>query len=180
MLYSVFTQCITEWPPRSLIMVRKKWLSHLIYYRPCIERTQACFCCIDNFAKKSARDITDNPQLTCAPTPMPGKYHVSLIQRTPLLARRLFFCPSCSQIRHLSFSSGPAPTARSTIKRSASTLSGSSIVSATKNIPERFQELYKALEELKNTPGNHVNLGRLELAQRGIETENPLIRIAGA
>ncbi|KAF3892553.1 hypothetical protein GY631_4151 [Trichophyton interdigitale] len=108
---------------------------------------------------------------------MPGKYHVSLIQRTPLLARRLFFCPSCSQIRQLS-SSGPASTPRSTIKRSASTLPGSSIVSATKNIPEKFQELYKALEELKNTSGNHVDLSRLELAQRGIETENPLIRIA--
>ncbi|KMQ41657.1 hypothetical protein HL42_7647 [Trichophyton rubrum] len=108
---------------------------------------------------------------------MPGKYHVSLIQRTPLLASWLFFCPSCSQIRQFS-SSGPAPTPRSTIKRSASTLPGSSIVSATKNIPERFQELYRALEDLKNTSGNHVNLSSLELVQRGIETENPLIRIA--
>ncbi|EFR01009.1 hypothetical protein MGYG_04011 [Nannizzia gypsea CBS 118893] len=107
---------------------------------------------------------------------MPGKYHVSLLQRTPILATRLFFCPSCSQIRR--FSSRPTSAPRSITTRSASTFPGSSIISATKNIPERFQELYKALEELKNTSGNYVDLSRLQLAQRGIETENPLIRIA--
>ncbi|KAF3479678.1 uncharacterized protein GIQ15_06654 [Arthroderma uncinatum] len=106
---------------------------------------------------------------------MPAKSHVSLLKRTPVLANRFFFCPSCSQIRHLHVQQAPR---RTTTKRSASTFPGSSIVNATKNIPERFQELYKALNEVKDVSGSHVNLSRLQLAQRGIETENPVIRVA--
>lgn len=108
---------------------------------------------------------------------MPAKSHVSLLKGTPFITGRFFFCPSCSQIRR--FCIKPASSPKSIRKRYASTFPGSSIVSATKNIPERFQDLYKALEELKNTSASYVDSSRLQLAQRGIESENPMIRIAG-
>ncbi|EEQ29242.1 hypothetical protein McanMca71_006646 [Microsporum canis] len=107
---------------------------------------------------------------------MPAKSHVSLLKGTPFITGRLFFCPSCSQIRR--FCIKPVSSPKSIRKRYASTFPGASIVSATKNIPERFQDLYKALEELKNTSASYVDSSRLQLAQRGIESENPMIRIA--
>ncbi|KAK2813547.1 hypothetical protein FQN49_008291 [Arthroderma sp. PD_2] len=118
----------------------------------------------------------DRPTAQRASTPMPAKPHVSLLKRTPILANRFFLCPSCSQIRR--FHIQPAPSRTLNSKRSSSTFPGSSIVNATKNIPERFQELYKALNEVQDASASHVNLSRLQLAQRGIETENPVIRVA--
>lgn len=45
-------------------------------------------------------------------------------------------------------------------------------------MPDRFRELYEALDEVKNTAPEQLSLSRLQLALRGLESETPLIRIA--
>ncbi|PGH07278.1 hypothetical protein GX51_01822 [Blastomyces parvus] len=51
-------------------------------------------------------------------------------------------------------------------------------VNITKNIPERLQGLYSALNAIHDTAANHVNSSRLQLALRGLETTRPVIRVA--
>lgn len=53
------------------------------------------------------------------------------------------------------------------------------MVNATRNTPPRFKELHSALEGVGETAATHVNLSRLHLAQRGLESERPVIRVAG-
>lgn len=85
---------------------------------------------------------------------------------------RLFFCPSCSTWR---ISQSRRPTS---FTRKASTLTSRTAVNATKTIPARFRPLYTALEELRRAAPAHVSLSRLELAQQGLESESPKIRVA--
>ncbi|KAI9779653.1 MAG: hypothetical protein M1816_003458 [Peltula sp. TS41687] len=60
----------------------------------------------------------------------------------------------------------------------ASTLASSTAVNATKEIPARAQELYDKLTAVKDSAASYVSLSRLQLALRGLETENPVIRVA--
>lgn len=53
------------------------------------------------------------------------------------------------------------------------------MVNATKNVPARFKELHSALEGVGEAAATHVNMSRLHLAQRGLESERPVIRVAG-
>lgn len=46
-------------------------------------------------------------------------------------------------------------------------------------MPPRFKELHAALEEVKDAALEQVNLSRLQFALRGLESETPLIRVAG-
>ena len=62
--------------------------------------------------------------------------------------------------------------------RKASTLSSVTAINASKNIPARLQPLYAALGELRSKASAHVSLSRLQLAQQGLESESPKIRIA--
>ncbi|KAL1958643.1 hypothetical protein VTO42DRAFT_3986 [Malbranchea cinnamomea] len=96
------------------------------------------------------------------------------------IADSFFFCPSCSRLylptrtsrRKISLqrASNPPPT--------TPTFASSSAINATKNIPPRFTELYSALKSVGDSAANHVNVSRLQLALRGLETENPVIRVA--
>lgn len=61
----------------------------------------------------------------------------------------------------------------------ASTLASSTAINATKEIPTRVQELYDRLTTVKDNAASYVSLSRLQLALRGLETENPVVRIAG-
>ena len=51
-------------------------------------------------------------------------------------------------------------------------------VNAAKTIQPRFEQLYWGLEKLKTKAATHVDLSRLQLALKGLESANPTIRIA--
>lgn len=53
------------------------------------------------------------------------------------------------------------------------------MVNAGKNVPPRFRELYAALNRVGDVAPERVNLSRLQLALRGLEVEEPLVRVAG-
>ena len=46
-------------------------------------------------------------------------------------------------------------------------------------MPPQFKELYNALSEVKDAAIEQVSLSRLSLALRGLESEEPLVRVAG-
>lgn len=60
----------------------------------------------------------------------------------------------------------------------ASTLASSTAVNATKEIPTKLRELYDRLTAVKDSAASYVSLSRLQLALRGLETENPVVRVA--
>jgi hypothetical protein len=103
----------------------------------------------------------------------------------------VFYCPSCAIWRRtlstrasgrsidktdtLRRSSRPQNTITASTPRSFNT---SSVITA-KSVPPRFKELYTALEGVKDAALEQVNLSRLQFALRGLESETPLIRVAG-
>lgn len=48
-----------------------------------------------------------------------------------------------------------------------------------KTVPSRFKELYDSLSGVNDAAIEQVSISRLQLALRGLESEEPLIRIAG-
>ncbi|KAG5291772.1 hypothetical protein I7I48_03670 [Histoplasma ohiense] len=116
---------------------------------------------------------------------MPPKLRSPLSKQVGPFTEAVFLCPSCSIWR----CSTPLRTAHSRYRnfnlrraRSASTFvhqsAAAHAVNITRNIPERFQELYSALNSVHDTASNHVNSSRLQLALRGLETTRPVIRVA--
>ncbi|OJD11508.1 hypothetical protein ACJ73_09524 [Blastomyces percursus] len=116
---------------------------------------------------------------------MPPKLHPSLSKQAAPFTEAFFFCPSCS-IWRCSLSSLTTRRRNRVLNprraRFASTFASQSTathtVNITRNIPERFQALYSALNGVHDTAANHVNTSRLQLALRGLETTRPVIRIA--
>lgn len=102
------------------------------------------------------------------------------VEKLDALLDNLFFCPSCTTLRT---SRRPRTlqqqhawtTART---RPASTLTSSTAVNATKNIPPRYKPLYDALGNVRKTASAQVNLSRLQLALQGLESEAPTTRVA--
>ncbi|KAL4902412.1 hypothetical protein BDW74DRAFT_158507 [Aspergillus multicolor] len=47
-----------------------------------------------------------------------------------------------------------------------------------RHVPPRLKELYESLVQIQSVAPEQVNLSRLQLALRGLETEEPLIRVA--
>jgi hypothetical protein len=103
----------------------------------------------------------------------------------------VFYCPSCAIWRrtlstraHTSRSIDKPDTSRrvtrahNTIESAPRTFTTSSIITA-KSVPPRFKELHAALEGVKDAALEQVNLSRLQFALRGLESETPLIRVAG-
>lgn len=91
-----------------------------------------------------------------------------------------FFCPSCTtwrKTRPLPTFSQRAQRITST-RRCASTLSSTTAVNATKNVPARYKELYQALGDLRKKASGQVNISRLQLALQGLELETPTTRVA--
>ncbi|KAI9802291.1 MAG: hypothetical protein M1833_001797 [Piccolia ochrophora] len=62
--------------------------------------------------------------------------------------------------------------------RYASTLASSTAINATKHIPGKVRGLYNALSTLKSQAANYVNLSRVLLALRSLETEDAIVRVA--
>lgn len=103
----------------------------------------------------------------------------------------LFYCPSCATCRRrarrspnasASVSSGilarqrepPAPSIPGYGQFTTST----STSTATSTVPPRFRELHAALNRVGETATDRLDLSRLQLALRGLEVEEPLIRVA--
>ncbi|KAJ5104429.1 hypothetical protein NUU61_001776 [Penicillium alfredii] len=109
----------------------------------------------------------------------------------PLDTSGVFYCPSCATWRRaLSTRAGnngikqndavhrsARPLHSATVPTSRP-LTTSSVITAGKNVPPRFQELYNALNGVKDAAIEQVSLSRLQLALRGLESEAPLIRVA--
>lgn len=124
---------------------------------------------------------------------MPPKLHGSLPRSLSRLATasegfRVFYCPSCTTWRRsLLTQASPlrrlqndtTATTTSNIRHRRRYVTSPSVVNATKNVPARFKELHSALEGVGEAAATHVNMSRLHLAQRGLESERPVIRVAG-
>ncbi len=62
--------------------------------------------------------------------------------------------------------------------RKASTVAPVTVVNAVKHIPAAALELYEALENLRREGEVYTSLSQLQLALRGLESENAVTRIA--
>lgn len=104
----------------------------------------------------------------------------------PLDISSVFYCPSCAIWRRSLSTRNIDKT--NTIRRArplntitvfgSRGFSNSSVITA-KSVPSRFKELHAALKGIENAALEQVNLSRLQLALRGLESEAPLIRVAG-
>jgi len=95
----------------------------------------------------------------------------------------IFFCPSCSiwrlnQPRVATLRIPPQARALSRF-RNASTLVSTTAINPPLEVAAHNQELYRTLDGLKQNAANYVNLSRLQLALRGLETKEAVVRVAG-
>lgn len=107
---------------------------------------------------------------------MPSKLFGTL-RKTSAVFRSLekaYVCPSCAFKRP-----SKAPTRFPQQRRHASTLASSTAINATKDIAPHLKDLYTKLEGLEKHATNYIDLSRLQLALRGLESRRPVIRLAG-
>lgn len=123
---------------------------------------------------------------------MPAKLRNAL-QRSlsrPLDSTGVFYCPSCSTWRRALSTRAASNAKIETTRRNPHLLhtvpnsrtrpfTTSPAISAGKTVPPRFKELYDALSGVKDAAIEQVSVSRLSLALRGLESEEPLIRVAG-
>lgn len=62
--------------------------------------------------------------------------------------------------------------------RYASTHASRTAINAAKEVPPRFRDLHQSLEVLKKEATNYVNISRLHLALRSLESPSPVVRVA--
>ncbi|KAH8423552.1 uncharacterized protein LDX57_001312 [Aspergillus melleus] len=93
-------------------------------------------------------------------------------------------CPSCATFRRAlstrrsaNISDGNRQSSSWAASPRPSTTS--SVIHSGRQVPPRLRELYEALGQVQNVATEQVNLSRLQLALRGLESEVPLIRVAG-
>ncbi|KAB8360826.1 hypothetical protein FH972_024560 [Carpinus fangiana] len=86
-------------------------------------------------------------------------------------------CPSC-QFTSLLRQYRVRSSSSRQIRRNASTLSSSTAVNASKDIPPELEKLHSAVGRLQKDAPNYVNISRLQLALRSLENNNPVIRVA--
>lgn len=116
----------------------------------------------------------------------------------------VFYCPSCSTwrrrmvstaatsnsyrtrnggFRHVFHNNNNADTTtivRRYLNSSTARFNGAAAAAnINKNVPARFRELHAALKELEDVAADHISLSRLQLAQRGLESEEHVVRVAG-
>lgn len=99
-----------------------------------------------------------------------------------LIRDKQLICPSCQfadLVRQYRGPRAPATRLPSTRTRQASSLASSTAVNATKTIPVELQELHLAIAQLSKDAPNYVNISRLQLALRSLESSEPVVRIAG-
>ncbi|PLB45948.1 hypothetical protein P170DRAFT_390298 [Aspergillus steynii IBT 23096] len=91
-------------------------------------------------------------------------------------------CPSCATFRRAlstrrsaNISDGNRQSSWAASPRPSTT---PTVIHSGRQVPPRLRELYEALNQVKNVATEQVNLSRLQLALRGLESEVPLIRVA--
>ena len=80
---------------------------------------------------------------------------------------------NASKIAHARRAVHPSAPRKSSSPRSFTT------ATTISTVPSRFKELHDALSGVKDAGIEQVSVSRLQLALRGLESEEPLIRIAG-
>ena len=118
---------------------------------------------------------------------MPPRPPVSLFDRTlSTWTRSPFICPVCRYRKALSVKAhtlrvrqSPSRPRELSKPRTASTTASVTAVNAKREIPSAFQDLHTSLKALETEAGVYVNTSQLQLALRGVESENPVTRIAG-
>lgn len=121
---------------------------------------------------------------------MPAKPRAGLLKRPLDIADALFSCPSCS--RRASQQLPSALRAKSNVarlsrrnpfntqRRFTSTISAPvATAHVNKYVPDRYQKLYEALSRVRDVAAEYVDLAQLQLVLRGLESETPVIRVAG-
>lgn len=88
--------------------------------------------------------------------------------RSPGICRGCEIRTSLRIIRHLR---------KPSVFRHASTVSVTA-VNAERDVPRAFKELHQALDRLKKDALSYVNISKLQLALRGLESTSPVTRIA--
>ncbi|KAI4173438.1 MAG: hypothetical protein LQ343_002971 [Gyalolechia ehrenbergii] len=112
---------------------------------------------------------------------MPPSPSLKRINPLSLHATNAYICPSC-RARNV-FNRIPRPRnsrlqAYPSTRRAASTITSVTAVNAKKDIPPAFQALHDALSGLQQEAAIYTNLSQLQLALRGLESENGVTRIA--
>lgn len=140
------------------------------------------------------RGLAHNPPPYRAPMPSRLRSALPRSLSRPLDSAGVFYCPSCSTWRRaLSTRAGASNTGIDKINLahrssrilesptavSARSFTTSSVITAGRTVPPRFKELYDALSGVQDAAIHEVSISRLQLALRGLESEAPLIRVAG-
>ncbi|KAL8847546.1 MAG: hypothetical protein Q9221_007405 [Calogaya cf. arnoldii] len=92
-----------------------------------------------------------------------------------------YICPTCcfrNAINPVRKARRPAYRVPVSAQRKASTIASVTAVDAKKDIPHAFQPLYEALATVQREAAVYSNLSQLQLALRGLESENAITRIA--
>jgi len=128
------------------------------------------------------------PQVLSTALEMPARLRGTL-QRSiarPLDSAGIFYCQSCTTWRRALSTRATsidkiAPARRNNRLVPSITTSSRPITTSTavSTVPPRFKELHDALSGIKEATIEQVSVSRLQLALRGLESETPLIRIAG-
>ncbi|PIG88156.1 hypothetical protein AARAC_011369 [Aspergillus arachidicola] len=115
---------------------------------------------------------------------MPPKLRGSLSKGLPRAGEKAaaYYCPSCSTRRRtLSTRRNGIVPPRLEASRlsffSSRPITTSSVIHA-RHVPPRLRELYEALNKIQGVATEQVNISRLQLALRGLESEAPIIRVA--
>ncbi|KOC09371.1 hypothetical protein AFLA70_12g006121 [Aspergillus flavus AF70] len=115
---------------------------------------------------------------------MPPKLRGSLSKGLPRAGEKAaaYYCPSCATRRRtLSTRRNGIVSPRLEAKRLSlffsRPITTSSVIHA-RHVPPRLRELYEALNKIQGVATEQVNISRLQLALRGLESETPIIRVA--
>ncbi|KAL2848501.1 hypothetical protein BJY01DRAFT_246374 [Aspergillus pseudoustus] len=131
------------------------------------------------------------------PLKLRGSLPKSLPHARDPTAKRIPHCPSCAltltqrrtlvtrRTRPQSQSQSPIPRLDTSLRPLPNTNSkpnystSPSTAHTARHVPPRLRELYESLVRIQAVAPEQVNLSRLQLALRGLESEGPLIRVAG-
>lgn len=113
---------------------------------------------------------------------MPPSPALKTVRYLPLKLPGQYICPTCSfrnvstqfRKRKKNCQRKPPPA-----RRAVSTISSVTAVNAKKDIPHAFRDLYEGLTVLQKEAAVYTKLGQLQLALRGLESENGITRVAG-
>ena len=155
----------------------KSHAAHVIrhYICPwCCSRVNASYKSSFDISRPQHRPLTRVSTSSAPPTiskSSTGNVLPSLVLRhhgNPYLLRRRVTTMAHAQL-------GPSSWKR----RASSMIAPVTSVNARKSVPKTLQELHGRLRDLEKKAGSFVDLSLLKLAARGLESENPVVRIAG-